>query len=74
MAHRELINKIKEEEYDEEEGTASVSFDGKQFVVRIPTSVAEAARVQKGDKVFFKAKIAPKPPQKRFNELNERNA
>ncbi len=61
MTQRKTLNEINEPKYDQEEGTAKVVFDGKQFLVRIPTAVAEAAGVKKGDKVKFVAKIVPDP-------------
>ena len=61
MKQRKIINEVTEQSYDEESGSAKVVFDGKQFLVRIPTAVAEASGVKKGDTVNFKVKIVPEP-------------
>lgn len=44
-----------------EEKTASIVFDGKQFLVRFPTEIAEMKKIKKGDKIKFKM-TAPKEP------------
>jgi len=61
MNQREILNKVAEEEIDTHEETATMSFDGKQFLVRIPKEIADIKKMKKGDKLKFHLKIAKKP-------------
>jgi len=61
MSQREILNKVAEEEIDTHEENATLSYDGKQFLVRIPKEVAEIKKMKKGDKLKFHLKIAQKP-------------
>ncbi len=61
MSQRKILNKLAEEEINIEKRKAKIAFDGKQFLVRIPTEIASIKGIKKGDLFEFTMEI-PKEP------------
>ena len=69
MTQREIVNKVAEQDFDKEEETATLSYDGKQFLIRIPKEISEIKKMKKGDQIKFILKIAKKPTPIEESEL-----
>ena len=69
MNQREILNKVSEEKFNQEEEKATLSYDGKQFLIRIPKVIAEIKKMKKGDQIKFHIKIAEKPKPVEDSEL-----
>ena len=69
MNQRKILNKVSEEKFNQEEENATLSFDGKQFLIRIPKVIAEIKKMSKGDQIKFHLKIAEKPTPIEDSEL-----
>lgn len=61
MTQRKKLNKINEPDYHRETKSAKIAFDGKQFLVRIPTEISGIKKMKKGDKLEFIVEIPPAP-------------
>ena len=61
MTQREIVNKVAEQDFDKEEEISTLSYDGKQFLIRIPKVISEIKKMKKGDQIKFHLKIAEKP-------------
>ena len=61
MNQRKILNKVSEEKFNQEEENATLSYDGKQFLIRIPKVIAEIKKMKKGDQIKFHLKITEKP-------------
>jgi hypothetical protein len=61
MSQRKKLNALNESKYRIEEKAAKITFDGKQFLVRIPKEVAEIMKIKKGDLIHFHIEIASEP-------------
>ena len=51
MKHREIINKEVEKDLAKETQTIKVQFDGRQFVIKIPTEFTRILKLKKGDQM-----------------------
>ena len=69
MNQRKILNKVSEEKFNQEEENATLSYDGKQFLIRIPKVIAEIKKMSKGDQIKFHLKIAEKPVPIEDSEL-----
>ena len=69
MNQRKILNKVSEEKFNQEEENATLSYDGKQFLIRIPKVIAEIKKMKKGDQIKFHLKIAEKPVPIEDSEL-----
>ena len=69
MNQRKILNKVSEEKFNQEEENATLSYDGKQFLIRIPKVIAEIKKMKKGDQIKFHLKIAEKPTPIEESEL-----
>jgi len=69
MNQREIVNNVSEEKFNQEEETATLSHDGKQFLIRIPKIIAEIKKMKKGDQIKFHIKIAKEPKPIEDSEL-----
>jgi hypothetical protein len=69
MNQRKILNKVSEEKFNQEEENATLSYDGKQFLIRIPKVIAEIKKMEKGDQIKFHLKIAEKPTPIEDSEL-----
>ena len=69
MNQRKILNKVSEEKFNQEEENATLSYDGKQFLIRIPKVIAEIKKMGKGDQIKFHLKIAEKPTPTEDSEL-----
>lgn len=69
MNQRKILNKVSEEKFNQEEENATLSYDGKQFLIRIPKVIAEIKKMSKGDQIKFHLKIAEKPTPIEDSEL-----
>lgn len=49
MKHREIVNKLIEEELDKEIKDVKIQFDGNQFFIKIPTEMSQLLKLKKGD-------------------------
>ncbi len=60
MKHRETINKSIEEKLNEEEEIVKIQFDGRQFLIKIPTEFTRILKLKKGDKMKLSLTIPEK--------------
>lgn len=49
---------IAESLYDETTREADISYDGKQFLFRFPKDIANAIKIQKGDRIRIKVSLS----------------
>jgi len=68
-SQREELNRLKAEEYDIEELSAKLTFDGKQFYARVPTEIAKILMIKKGDLLNFRVEIAEQPKPLKDSKL-----
>ncbi len=69
MSQRKKLNRINEPDYHVEMKSAKITFDGKQFLVRIPNEIAMMKKMKKGDLLQFKIQIPTEPTPVEDGEL-----
>jgi len=69
MNHRDKLNALNVPTFNAVEKAATVVFDGRQFLVRFPTEIAETKKIKKGDKIKFKITAPEKPAPLEEGEL-----
>lgn len=58
MTLRKKANEINEQKYDTDDWERKIVFDGKQFLIRIPTEVSNILKMKKGQIITFTLKYA----------------
>lgn len=56
----EEVKELIEDQAETIEKTAKISHDGRQHVVRIPSTISENIDIEKGDRLNFRAIIPPR--------------
>ncbi len=67
----ELADVVAEPLSDITEKEANISYDGKQWLLRIPNDIASAIGIKKGDKLRFKV-VLPSPKTNQQEEIKIR--